>query len=175
MVDRRSGVCTESVRSLRLWVAVQTTGPETSRLDEIQGGSRTAKLAEKDTFVQQELIPSTLQPVWASHAKPATRVDWSGYGMIVDRLSCPHVGKKDVLVACPDSFAVRAFLNDVAWYRRQPLLNGEHPHQEARRRRTCRAVRGGTAALRCAGRSLCRDKQCNYRGTDGMDAAGDGG
>lgn len=39
-----------------------------------------------------------------------------------------------MLVACPDSFAVRAFLNDVARYRRQPLLNGEHPHQEARRR-----------------------------------------
>ncbi len=94
MVDRRSGVCTESVRSLRLWVAVQTTGPETSRLDEIQGGSRTAKLAEKDTFVQQELIPSTLQPVWASHAKPATRVDWSGYGMIVSPLLSTRWEKK---------------------------------------------------------------------------------
>ena len=52
------------------------------------------------------------------------RTDWAGYGMVVDRLSCPHVGDNDVLVACPDSFAVRAFLNDVARIRHQPLLNG---------------------------------------------------
>jgi molybdopterin/thiamine biosynthesis adenylyltransferase len=53
---------------------------------------------------------------------PAT--DWAGYGMVIDRLTCPHVGDRDVLVACPDSFAVRAFLNDVARMRRQPLLSG---------------------------------------------------
>lgn len=52
------------------------------------------------------------------------RTDWAGYGMVVDRLSCPHVGDNDVLIACPDSFAVRAFLNDVARLHHQPLLSG---------------------------------------------------
>lgn len=52
------------------------------------------------------------------------RTDWARYGMVVDRLSCPHVGDNDVLIACPDSFAVRAFLNDVARLRHQPLLSG---------------------------------------------------
>ncbi len=34
------------------------------------------------------------------------------------------MGDNDVLIACPDSFAVRAFLNDVARLRHQPLLSG---------------------------------------------------
>ena len=74
------------------------------------------------------------------------RTEWAGYGMVVDRLSCPHVGDRDVLVACPDSFAVRAFLNDVARIRRQPLLNGGTSASGG----SCAAyVPGSTPCLEC--------------------------
>lgn len=69
--------------------------------------------------------------------------EWAGYGMVVDRLTCPHVGDRDILVACPDSFAVRAFLNDVARLRRQPLLNGGT------------SASGGSCAVYIPGKTPC--------------------
>ncbi len=52
------------------------------------------------------------------------RSSFNGYGMLVDTTTHPHVSEKDVLAACPDSFAVRGFLNDLARFRGQPLING---------------------------------------------------
>ncbi|MBT6150158.1 MAG: hypothetical protein HOH74_32250, partial [Gemmatimonadetes bacterium] len=52
------------------------------------------------------------------------RSAFDGYGMLVDTTTHGHVQETDVLAACPDSFAVRGFLNDLARYRSQPLING---------------------------------------------------
>ena len=48
----------------------------------------------------------------------------NGYGMRVDEGTVEHVPGRALLAACPDNFAVRAFLNGVAGSRRAILISG---------------------------------------------------
>ena len=75
------------------------------------------------------------------------RTKWCGYGMRVDANTYQHVDANSILVACPDSFQVRGFLNDLARTRTQPLLNGGTSAEGG----SCYSyVPGVTACLQCS-------------------------
>ena len=72
---------------------------------------------------------------------PQMRV--SGYGMRADAASSRQIARSPLLMACPDNFAARAFLNDLARRYQRVLINGGT------------SAVGGSCTTYAPGRTIC--------------------